>query len=761
MTFSVKQIDKGGYYMKRFKKLTAGLMGVVMALGVCGFTALAAKTIPVKSAEELANAVKENDDITIILDNDIDLNIDLKKTLEIPNGKNITIDLNGYKLTGADSGYAIQFGEAGNDKKCENDGRLVIENGTIECYRAVSNYYGEVEFGDGLTVNASDRIMTTHGGEVTVDGAELKSEKDGLILFNSYYAFGKDGSNSPDDANASAKLIVKSGTIEVSNYAIAGNCECSAGTEVTINGGELIAKDTGTAIYWPMEGTLEVKRGYIGGGTGIEAKMGTINISGDAKIVGTHNYEETSPSGDGNSEQGSALFIGSQKYGDKQKHYKNDPGLTVNIEGGTFRSESGNAIDVYNTEETEQIAEITITDAELEGNLSAIKYYTEETNNNMNTSVNNGNYSAEKSSTTLNVSGNVAPAAVSSDGDTEFYSDINKAVEEAAKNSGDEGNYKEVTVFGDIDDDVKLKEGVELRVVPGAEINGEVTAADGEALTVNVEEDGTIKYGSMDEQDNYNDYNIKISGRDGNRYYENLQLAVDGVKDGETIELFADCDGTAKVAREVRFTVDDKGFGYEIVAGDGYVNTGRGDEYDFITEEDYEDERDSGRHSYSLKEGKTERDDEEEEPVVTPEPEEEEGPFSDVGKDNPNYDAIVEVYEKGWMAGIGDGVFAPNGTLTRGMAVTILWNRAGQPEPASVAPFLDVTSDAWYAKAVAWAYENGITSGYGDTYGPDDFLTTEQFTRMNDIANGRTPEVYVGGAPNATRGWVAGLLVME
>ena len=188
-------------------------------------------------------------------------------------------------------------------------------------------------------------------------------------------------------------------------------------------------------------------------------------------------------------------------------------------------------------------------------------------------------------------------------------------------------------------------------------------------------------------------------------------------------------------------------------------------EYVVMDEDEYDDylddERDSGRHSYSLKEGKTERDDEEEEPVVTPEPEEEEGPFSDAGKDNPNYDAIVEVYEKGWMAGIGDGVFAPNGTLTRGMAVTILWNRAGQPEPASVAPFLDVTSDAWYAKAVAWAYENGITSGYGDTYGPDDFLTTEQFTRMNDIANGRTPEVYVGGAPNATRGWVAGLLVME
>ena len=184
--------------------------------------------------------------------------------------------------------------------------------------------------------------------------------------------------------------------------------------------------------------------------------------------------------------------------------------------------------------------------------------------------------------------------------------------------------------------------------------------------------------------------------------------------------------------------------------------------YVVMDEEEYEDYLDSKRpsHSYSLEEGIPDDDeDEEEEPIVTPEPEEE-SPFSDVGRDNPNYDAIIEVYEKGWMAGIGDGVFAPNGTLTRAMGVTVLWNKAGQPEPQNVAPFLDVTSDMWYAKAVAWAYEQGISAGYGDTFGPDDYLTTEQFTRMSDIANGRTPADYVGGAPNATRGWVAGILVM-
>ena len=174
------------------------------------------------------------------------------------------------------------------------------------------------------------------------------------------------------------------------------------------------------------------------------------------------------------------------------------------------------------------------------------------------------------------------------------------------------------------------------------------------------------------------------------------------------------------------------------------------------------DEIDSKRlsHSYSLEEGRVDRDEDKEEPVVTTEPEEEAGPFSDVGKDNPNYDAIIKVYENGWMAGIGDGVFAPNGTLTRGMGAMVLWNKAGCPEPQNVAPFLDVTSDDWYAKAVAWAYEQGIVAGYGDVFGPDDALTTEQFERMSAIANGKTPEIYVGGAPNATRGWVASLLAM-
>ncbi|MDY4081198.1 MAG: S-layer homology domain-containing protein [Candidatus Metalachnospira sp.] len=166
----------------------------------------------------------------------------------------------------------------------------------------------------------------------------------------------------------------------------------------------------------------------------------------------------------------------------------------------------------------------------------------------------------------------------------------------------------------------------------------------------------------------------------------------------------------------------------------------------------------SSGSSYSLEEGKVSKKDKDDkdEPVVTPE---EKGPFYDVSTSDPNYDAIIKVYEKGWMVGVSDGVFAANGTLTRGMAATILWNKAGKPEPVNVSPFLDVTGDAYYAKAVAWAYEQGIVLGYdGTTFGPNDFVTTEQFTIMLDKSNGNTPAVYVGGAPNATRGWVAGMI---
>ena len=135
--------------------------------------------------------------------------------------------------------------------------------------------------------------------------------------------------------------------------------------------------------------------------------------------------------------------------------------------------------------------------------------------------------------------------------------------------------------------------------------------------------------------------------------------------------------------------------------------------------------------------------------------------FADVSLDNPNYDAIVKAYEKGYMVGTSKNTFAPDGFLTRGMAAQIIWNIAGNPEPSDVSPFLDVTSDMYYAKAVAWAYERGIVLGYDITkFGPDDFVTIEQFDIMMAKYNSEAAAPYTGVSPNATRGYVASRIAL-
>ena len=73
-------------------------------------------------------------------------------------------------------------------------------------------------------------------------------------------------------------------------------------------------------------------------------------------------------------------------------------------------------------------------------------------------------------------------------------------------------------------------------------------------------------------------------------------------------------------------------------------------------------------------------------------------------------------YEKAQLwskdKGISDGT-NPNGTINRAQMVTMLWRTMGQPAAGSAANFTDVPADAYYAQAVSWAVESGITTGVG------------------------------------------------
>ncbi|MCF2662025.1 S-layer homology domain-containing protein [Pseudoflavonifractor phocaeensis] len=88
--------------------------------------------------------------------------------------------------------------------------------------------------------------------------------------------------------------------------------------------------------------------------------------------------------------------------------------------------------------------------------------------------------------------------------------------------------------------------------------------------------------------------------------------------------------------------------------------------------------------------------------------------FVDVPADAYYYDAVLWAAENGITGGVDDTHFAPNAPCTRAQIVTFLWRAAGSPEPESVSSFADVPADSYYAKAVAWAVENGITTGTGD-----------------------------------------------
>ena len=89
-------------------------------------------------------------------------------------------------------------------------------------------------------------------------------------------------------------------------------------------------------------------------------------------------------------------------------------------------------------------------------------------------------------------------------------------------------------------------------------------------------------------------------------------------------------------------------------------------------------------------------------------------PFGDVSTDAYYYEAVKWAQKKGITGGIGNDLFGPNQPCIRAQIATFLWRAAGSPEPKNMSSFSDVPADSYYAKAVAWAVENGITTGTGD-----------------------------------------------
>ena len=94
--------------------------------------------------------------------------------------------------------------------------------------------------------------------------------------------------------------------------------------------------------------------------------------------------------------------------------------------------------------------------------------------------------------------------------------------------------------------------------------------------------------------------------------------------------------------------------------------------------------------------------------------------FSDISSGDYYADAVSWAIEKGITNGVGDNKFAPNASCTRGQMVTFLYRMAGEPTVSGSVNFRDVAADSYYVDAIAWAVEKGITNGTGDgLFAPD------------------------------------------
>ena len=121
--------------------------------------------------------------------------------------------------------------------------------------------------------------------------------------------------------------------------------------------------------------------------------------------------------------------------------------------------------------------------------------------------------------------------------------------------------------------------------------------------------------------------------------------------------------------------------------------------------------------------------------------------FTDVHAEDYYYDAVLWAAQEGVTGGTSDTLFAPNAGCTRAQAVTFLWRAAGSPEPKSAdLPFTDVPADAYYAKAAAWAVENGVAKGVSETaFAPDATCTRAQIVtflwraQQSPLSGGENP----------------------
>lgn len=291
------------------KKILATILALVLALGLTA-TVWAEGDGTASGSMTGADFLAKAKDGVITLTDDVTLT----STLEITNGKNVTIDLNGNTLTAKDNlATAIKV----------SNGYLIVKNTAATNGKVVAK--GEAFHLAGNNNPATWESTSTPAELVIEKGVEVESSADCSV-----YLYGKGAK-----VDVYGKLVSKGIYATIQGQGTINNERNNSGTEIVIHeGAEVIHTGASGAIYHPQVGTLTVMGGTItGGDVAVEIRRGTLNISGGTFTSNSTTFvcmPNTSPTS-GSTASGVAVAIAPHgAVGELGKEVK------VNITGGTF-----------------------------------------------------------------------------------------------------------------------------------------------------------------------------------------------------------------------------------------------------------------------------------------------------------------------------------------------------------------------------------------------------------------------------------------
>lgn len=626
----------------------------------------AAASVNGKYYASLADAVaaaKAGDTVTLLADT--------TERLSISQGKVFTLDLGGNTLTHA-GGYVLDI-----------DGDLTIKNGTVKMTGAKDTA--------AIWLNKTAKLTVESDATVSVSN---NAEENCYCI-----AFYKDCT--------AAELTVK-GTLEGgSGITVNGLItDTAVQNKLLVDGATINAVNHG--IYQAGNATTSVNNSTITGSTGIEVRAGNIETN-NSSIIGNGEFScENNPSGTTTTGVGIAIA----------QHTTTLP-IDVKISGGTI---SG-TYSVYeanpqkNSTDAVSKVEISISGGSFDGNVYSEDIDEFITGGNFSSSLKDTDYLADSLKAELNTGKGDVPYS--------YYPTVNEAKEAAKKAGG--GTVTDLTTLAAKTYTVTLKfanDGETADQVLTVAENGIVilpTPARSGRYAFRYWTDGTNTYNAGDAYTVTGNATLtavwRYTGSSSSGTTSSYPVSVPRFDNGSV----SVTPGSASKGTTVTITVKPDE-GYEL---DKLVVTDKDGNRLSLSD------KGDGKYTFTMPDGKVSVDASFSKIAATVN-------FRDVNQSDYYYDAVQWAVEKGITEGTSATTFSPDASCTRAQMVTFLWRAAGSPAPKStVNPFTDVSASDYYYNAVLWAVENGITTGVSaDRFAPGATVSRAQTVTFLYRANG-------------------------